>query len=54
VSNESFASYGSSTTPTIVLVDRDGVVRLYHPGQMTRGELEPHIRAIVEGRPTHR
>jgi thiol-disulfide isomerase/thioredoxin len=54
VSNESFASYGSSTTPTIVLVDRQGVVRLYHPGQMTRAELEPHIRAIVEGRPTDR
>ncbi len=54
VNNESFASYGSSTTPTIVLVDRQGVVRLYHPGQMTKDELDPHIRAIVEGRPTDR
>jgi thiol-disulfide isomerase/thioredoxin len=52
VNNESFASYGSSTTPTIVLVDRQGVVRLYHPGQMTRAELEPHVRALVDGRPT--
>jgi thiol-disulfide isomerase/thioredoxin len=49
VNNESFASYGTSTTPTIVLIDRGGVVRLYHPGQMTRAELEPRIRAIVEG-----
>lgn len=47
VNNESFASYGASTTPTIVLVDRDGVVSMYHPGQMTRAELEPHIRALV-------
>jgi cytochrome c biogenesis protein CcmG/thiol:disulfide interchange protein DsbE len=52
VNNESFASYGSSTTPTIVLVDREGIVRLYHPGQMTRAELEPHIKALVAGRPT--
>ena len=49
VSNESFASYGSSTTPTIVLIDRQGIVRLYHPGQMTKAELEPHVKAVVEG-----
>ena len=54
VNNESFASYGTSTTPTIVLIDRQGIVRLYHPGQMTRAELEPHIKALVEGRPTDR
>jgi thiol-disulfide isomerase/thioredoxin len=52
VNNESFASYGTSTTPTIVLVDRQGIVRMYHPGQMTKDELEPRIRAIVDGRPT--
>ena len=52
VNNESFASYGSSTTPTIVLIDRQGVVRMYHPGQMTRAELEPHIRSLVESRST--
>jgi len=52
VNNESFASYGTSTTPTIVLIDRQGIVKLYHPGQMTRAELEPHIRALVEGRAT--
>jgi thiol-disulfide isomerase/thioredoxin len=52
VNNDSFASYGSSTTPTIVLIDRDGIVRLYHPGQMTRAELEPHIKALVGGRAT--
>jgi thiol-disulfide isomerase/thioredoxin len=48
VSAESFANYGSSTTPTIVIVDREGIVRLYHPGQMTKAELEPHIQAVVK------
>lgn len=48
VNNESFTSYGTSTTPTVVLIDRQGIVRLYHPGRMTRAELEPRIRAIVD------
>jgi cytochrome c biogenesis protein CcmG, thiol:disulfide interchange protein DsbE len=47
VNNESFTGYGTSTTPTIVLIDRAGIVRMYHPGQMTKAELEPHIRKIV-------
>jgi hypothetical protein len=34
-------------TPTIVLIDRKGIVRLFHPGQMTRAELEPHIKTLV-------
>jgi cytochrome c biogenesis protein CcmG/thiol:disulfide interchange protein DsbE len=53
VNNESFAAYGTSTTPTIVLINREGIVRLYHPGQMTREQLEPHIRALVDGRATN-
>jgi thiol-disulfide isomerase/thioredoxin len=47
VSADSFANYGSSTTPTVVVIDREGIVRLYHPGQMTKAELEPHIQAAV-------
>ncbi len=46
VSEETFANYGSSTTPTIVLVDRRGLVRLYHPGQMTYESLEARVRAL--------
>jgi thiol-disulfide isomerase/thioredoxin len=53
VNNESFTAYGTSTTPTIVLIDREGVVRMYHPGQMTKAELEPHIRALISGRQTN-
>ena len=51
VSSDSFSRYGSSTTPTLVLVDRAGVVTLYNPGGMTREALEPHIkRALGDSR----
>jgi len=39
--------YGVSSTPTLVLVDREGVVRLYHPGRMTEEELDPLIRRLL-------
>ena len=44
VNEENFSNYGASSTPTIVLVDRAGIVRTYHPGTMTMEEL----RAAVE------
>ena len=50
VSEENFKNYGVSTTPTVVVVDRAGLVRLYHPGQMKLEEIEPHIKAIVDAR----
>jgi len=39
--------YGVSTTPTVVIVDRQGAVRLYHPGQMTEAELETQLRPLL-------
>jgi thiol-disulfide isomerase/thioredoxin len=39
VSEENFREWGASTTPTVVVVDAAGVVRLYHPGRMTYEEL---------------
>jgi thiol-disulfide isomerase/thioredoxin len=39
LSEENFRIYGASTTPTIVLIDRKGIVRLYHPGLMNPNEL---------------
>jgi thiol-disulfide isomerase/thioredoxin len=39
--------YGVSSTPTVVLVDRTGNIRLYHPGQMTLDALEPRVRALL-------
>ena len=50
VSEENFKAYGASTTPTVVLIDRGGVVRLYHPGQMKLDEFEPLVKAIVDGK----
>lgn len=44
VSKVNFDNYGASTTPTIVLVDRNGKVALYHPGVMSYDEL----RAAIE------
>ena len=39
LSEDNFRNYGASTTPTLVFVDRKGIVRLYHPGAMTYSEL---------------
>jgi thiol-disulfide isomerase/thioredoxin len=43
VSEERFKNYGASTTPTLVLIDAKGIVRLYHPGKMTYEELKSHL-----------
>jgi thiol-disulfide isomerase/thioredoxin len=50
VSEANFLTYGVSTTPTVVLVDRGGIVRLYHPGAMKYTEL----RAAIDGMLAHR
>jgi thiol-disulfide isomerase/thioredoxin len=39
--------FGVSTTPTLVLVDREGIVRLYNPGRMTEEALEPLVRRAL-------
>jgi thiol-disulfide isomerase/thioredoxin len=39
--------YGVSTTPTLVLVDRQGIVRLYRPGNMTAADLDAAIRKLL-------
>jgi thiol-disulfide isomerase/thioredoxin len=47
VSQENFNVYGSSTTPTLVMVDRSGIVRLYHPGYMPYEELRAAIADVL-------
>lgn len=47
VSEESFVQYGCSTTPTLVLVDRKGIVRLYHPGEMRYEELASKVKELL-------
>jgi thiol-disulfide isomerase/thioredoxin len=48
VNEENFRNYGASTTPTLVLVDRAGIVRVYHPGTMTYEELRAAIERVVK------
>jgi hypothetical protein len=44
---ESFARYGASTTPTLVLIDAAGVVRFYHPGSVTEADLVSRVQALL-------
>jgi thiol-disulfide isomerase/thioredoxin len=47
LSEANFRAYGASTTPTVVLVDRAGVVRFYHPGAVSEPELTAHVEALL-------
>jgi thiol-disulfide isomerase/thioredoxin len=47
VSESTYTAYGVSTTPTLVLVDRSGIVRMYHPGQLTKAALEQALRPLL-------
>jgi thiol-disulfide isomerase/thioredoxin len=46
ISAQNFLTYGCSTTPTLVLIDRSGIVRLYHPGAMTYEELADQVKRV--------
>ena len=48
VSEGNFSRYGASTTPTLVLVDRAGIVRLYHPGAMDYAELRQAVARVMQ------
>jgi thiol-disulfide isomerase/thioredoxin len=47
VSEENFKSWGCSTTPTLVVIDKGGIVRLYHPGRMPYEQLRPVIDQVT-------
>ncbi len=47
VSTQNFLRFGVSSTPTLVLVDRRGIVRLYHPGYLGYRELKDHIEPLL-------
>jgi thiol-disulfide isomerase/thioredoxin len=47
LSEANFTRYGASTTPTLVLIDRAGIVRLYHPGAMTYAELRAAVAKVI-------
>lgn len=50
VSQKNFDHYGASTTPTLVLLDRQGMVSLYHPGVMPYEELRAAVDQVVSQR----
>ena len=47
VNEANFRNYGASTTPTIVVIDRKGVVRTFHPGAMTLEELRTAVEKAL-------
>ena len=47
ISASNCQAYGASTTPTLVLVDRAGIVRDYHPGAMSGQELGAKVQELL-------
>lgn len=47
VSEENFKVYGVSTSPTLVLIDRRGIVNLYHPGTLGYDELAARVNQML-------
>jgi thiol-disulfide isomerase/thioredoxin len=47
ISQYNFDTYGASTTPTLVLLDRAGKIAMYHPGALPYGELKAEIEKVV-------
>jgi thiol-disulfide isomerase/thioredoxin len=47
VNEANFTRYGASTIPTFVLIDRAGIVRLYHPGVMDYAELRAALQRVL-------
>jgi thiol-disulfide isomerase/thioredoxin len=52
LSEANFAKFGVSTTPTMVLVDGKGIVRMYNPGNATYEALAAKIEAALRHPPT--
>ncbi len=47
VDTETMVRYGASATPTIVLVDRKGVVRFYTPTRVSESELARRVEELL-------
>ena len=48
ISNDNFLNFGESTTPPLVIVDRDGIVQRYNPGDLSHEELAGLIKPLLE------
>ena len=47
VGEANYKEYGVTTIPMYVLLDRQGIVRLYHAGRITEEELDAAIRRLL-------
>jgi thiol-disulfide isomerase/thioredoxin len=47
LSDANFTTFGCSSTPTLALVDKQGIVRWYHPGAATEAELTKQIEKLL-------
>jgi len=47
ISTDNFLNFGVSTTPTLVLVDREGIVQRYNPGDLSHEELVALIEPLL-------
>ena len=47
LSKANFNTYGASTTPTLVVLNREGQVAMYHPGAMSYEELREALQKAV-------
>ena len=48
LSKSNFNTYGASTTPTLVILERSGKVAMYHPGAMQYEELRAAVEKVVK------
>jgi thiol-disulfide isomerase/thioredoxin len=51
LSEQNFQVYGVSTTPTVVLIDRHGLVRLYNPGRISYEQLAAKVQPLLQPAP---
>lgn len=51
IETEMMVQYGVSATPTFVLIDRKGIVRLYAPTRLSEAELSRRIDAVLNEKP---
>ncbi len=47
LSDTNHKEYGVSSTPTLVLLDRQGIVRVYNPGTMREADLDAAIQRLL-------
>jgi thiol-disulfide isomerase/thioredoxin len=47
VSEQNFLTYGASSMPTFVVIDKAGIVRLYYPGKLSYEQLVPVIARLL-------